>query len=126
MNTGIIAGSIPSLKPLFKSIIDKTYALTTRRSPKNTIKTEQSISGTAGSYRLKPLSKRSSNLQDLERQDSYAQIIDDADAASQRKLVPNGDLSRTSPLGTIEKSVTTTVVSMPDEETYSSTQRREW
>lgn len=117
-NTGIIAGSMPALKPLFKSILDSAYfkGMTQRYGYGN------NTGNAAGSNRRSFSNKVFSSTRDKERLSSHDQYHDLDGTGSQRGLVLE---NKPIPLGTIQKDVTTTVTQM-DGPNPPNTRRHAW
>ncbi|ETN37705.1 uncharacterized protein HMPREF1541_07328 [Cyphellophora europaea CBS 101466] len=117
-NTGIIAGSFPSLKPLFKTILDNTYfkGLTAKYGYGNN-------TGPTGSKHRSFSSKGFNNLRATERLDSHDQVDDSDGSLSQRGLVLE---NKPIALGVIQKNVTTTVTQTDVPITPKGARRHEW
>jgi hypothetical protein len=106
-NTGIVAGSMPALKPLFKTILESTY-LKGRSHGYG----YEGHSGAGGSLQQRSFASKGFNtLRDKERSPAQDQLdyqFDDRDgSASQRGLVTD---TKPIALGVIRKDVTTTVM----------------
>ncbi|KPI34996.1 uncharacterized protein AB675_11957 [Cyphellophora attinorum] len=132
VNIGIIAGSLPALKPLFNVLADKTSMTdifwTTRRN--DTVATTYANhiqDSRVASWRQETTRKTSiASVTDPERQDfgdtDAESSISHHSAVSQQNLVmeANGDGQRRNiPMGVIHKSVTTSVTALPEDEEYS-------
>lgn len=117
-NIGMIAGSMPALKPLFKSILDKSYL----KGLSKRYGYGQNTGGTASHHRSFP-SKGFTNIRDKERLDSHEHFDDSDGSLSQRGLVvmEDGPVA----LGVIQKNVTTTVTST-DQPSAPNTKRHTW
>jgi hypothetical protein len=113
-NTGIIAGSMPALKPLFKSIFESTYfkGLSQRYGYGN-------HTGPSGSHQRSFSSKGFNNIRN---KDSHEQFDDVDSSLSQRGLVLE---NKPIALGVIQKNVTTTVTQM-DQPTAPKAKRHVW
>jgi hypothetical protein len=102
-NTGIMAGSIPALKPLFKTVLASTYI----RGRTQKYGYGGNTGGTANQQRSFN-SKGFNNLGDRNESESQEQFPDDG-SMSQKGLVVT---ERPIELGVIQKKVTTTIMSM--------------
>ena len=135
-NTGIAAASMPALKPLFETILQKTHITgrTGRSTKYGTSSGPGNRSDNHSTHHLRgfrsPMKGGFSNLdRDEERAGSSEQYdeVGDADSsASQRKLVLDRDIGTAVPLGRIQKSVTTTVTSIPTADTTIHTTKHGW
>lgn len=102
-NTGIIAGSIPALKPVFKRVLDSTY-LRSRAQ-------KYGYGGQSGPASHQRSSKGFQNIRVTTRSKSNDNDeFDEFDGSnSQRDLV----IDRNVPLGAIKKNIVTTVTQLP-------------
>jgi hypothetical protein len=100
-NTGIVAGSMPALKPLFKTIFESTY-LKSRSQGYG----YANNSGTGPSQQRSYPSKGFNTLHNKERIPTHDQFDDGDGSASQRGLVTD---TKPIALGVIRKDITTTV-----------------
>lgn len=126
LNTGIVAGSMPALKPLFKSILDSTYLKGLSEKYGNRYgygKNSGAVGSHHRSHRSFP-SKGFTNIQDKERLASTEQFDDHDGSASQRGLVYQNQ-PESFALGTIQKKVTTTVTQV-DQPRIPKDKRHTW
>lgn len=126
LNTGIIAGSMPAMKPLFRIMLDKSHNLTSKRFGGPAYGNRQSMA-VMGTQRWR--NRNTINTSgDPERLDSGVQF-DEAETnstMSQRKLVFENDVQAPIPLGVIQKVVVTTVTPAPEHEGSSTARRNNW
>jgi hypothetical protein len=104
-NTGIIAGSIPALKPVFKSILVNTYFKRTRKYGYG------DRSGASGVHQRSFSSKGFNNLRNRDESVSQDHLTDFDGSLSQKGLVVN---QKPIGLGVIHKDVTTTITHLDE------------
>ena len=116
-NTGIIAGSMPALKPLFKTILDNSYfkGITQKYGYGNR-------SGPTANHQHSFSQKGFNNINDKDHLASH-HANDDDGSLSQRGLVFD---DRNIALGVIQKKVTTTVAEVDHPPTPTNRGRNAW